>query len=224
MHRAIYVLAAAGIAALVAYGLIRSSHHDLPAATARVQHVPNVAPPVSEPLPPGHIAVSPEQVRDAYAAGLIDRPIKSILDVPHQMDYGDYVWKDEGVPPGPAWIRVDLKAQLMSVFRGGHEIGTAVILYGADGLPTPTGKFPILAKLKDHRSITYDNALMPYTLRLTGDGVSIHGSDVRWGFATHGCVGIPKAFAAKLFDVVKVGDPVFIVSGEPHANKPSKSV
>ena len=53
------------------------------------------------------------------------------------------------------------------MFRSGHEIGTAVILYGADGLPTPTGKFPILAKLKDHRSITYDNAPMPYTLRLT---------------------------------------------------------
>jgi lipoprotein-anchoring transpeptidase ErfK/SrfK len=88
-----------------------------------------------------------------------------------------------------------------------------VILYGADGLPTPTGKFPILAKLKDHKSITYDNAPMPYTLRLTGDGVSIHGSNVRWGFATHGCVGIPKDFAAKVFGVVKVGDPVFIVSG-----------
>jgi lipoprotein-anchoring transpeptidase ErfK/SrfK len=89
-----------------------------------------------------------------------------------------------------------------------------VVLYGADGLPTPTGKFPILAKLKDHRSITYDNAPMPYTLRLTPDGVSIHGSNVRWGFATHGCIGIPKAFAAKVFDVVKAGDEVLIVSGK----------
>ena len=94
----------------------------------------------------------------------------------------------------------------------GQEIGTAVILYGADGLPTPTGKFPILAKLKDHRSATYDGAPMPFTLRLTGDGVSIHGSDVRWGFATHGCVGVPTAFAAKLFDAVKTGDEVLIVS------------
>ena len=54
-----------------------------------------------------------------------------------------------------------------------HEIGTAVILYGADSVPTPTGKFPVIAKLKDHRSATYD-APMPYTLRLTADGVSIH--------------------------------------------------
>jgi lipoprotein-anchoring transpeptidase ErfK/SrfK len=55
---------------------------------------------------------------------------------------------------------------------------------------------------------------MPYTLRLTPDGVSIHGSNVRWGFATHGCVGVPTAFAAKLFDAVKKGDEVLIISGD----------
>jgi lipoprotein-anchoring transpeptidase ErfK/SrfK len=130
------------------------------------------------------------------------------------MHYGDFVWNDKGVPDGPTWIRVDLASQLISVFRSGHEIGTAVILYGTDGYPTPTGKFPILAKLKDHKSSTYDDAPMPYTLRLTGDGVSIHGSNVRWGLASHGCVGVPKDFAAKLFDVVNKGDEVLIVSGK----------
>jgi lipoprotein-anchoring transpeptidase ErfK/SrfK len=54
---------------------------------------------------------------------------------------------------------------------------------------------------------------MPYTLRLTPDGVSIHGSNVRWGFATHGCVGVPAAFAAKLFAAVQTGDEVLIVAG-----------
>jgi lipoprotein-anchoring transpeptidase ErfK/SrfK len=133
------------------------------------------------------------------------------------MEYGEFRWNDRGVPAGPIWIRIDLKSQLLSVFRAGHEIGTAVILYGTDGLPTPSGKFPILAKWKDHRSATYDNAPMPYTLRLTKDGVAIHGSNVRWGFATHGCIGIPTDFAAKVFGVVHVGDPVLIVSGKPHA-------
>jgi lipoprotein-anchoring transpeptidase ErfK/SrfK len=165
------------------------------------------------PVPAGRIAISPAQVREAYAKGLIDHPIKTILDVREPMTYGDFKWDDKGVPAGLTWVRIDLKDQLMSVFRSGHEIGTAVILYGADGLPTPTGRFPILAKLKNHRSSTYD-APMPYTLRLTGDGVSIHGSNVRWGFATHGCVGVPAAFAAKLFDAVKVGDEVLIVSGK----------
>jgi lipoprotein-anchoring transpeptidase ErfK/SrfK len=52
---------------------------------------------------------------------------------------------------------------------------------------------------------------MPYTLRLTGDGVAIHGSQVRWGAATHGCVGVPSEFARHLFAVTKVGDPVLIL-------------
>src|SRR5579872_3604180 len=161
------------------------------------------------------IKVYPAEYKAAQAAGILDRPITSILNVPRQMRYGDFVWDDRGVPAGRVWIRVDLKSQIISVFRSGEEIGTAVILYGADGVPTPTGKFPILAKLKDHRSATYDNAPMPYTLRLTKDGVSIHGSNVRWGFATHGCIGVPTAFAARLFDAATPGDDVTIVSGTP---------
>ena len=164
--------------------------------------------------PAGRIAVSAAMLRDAYATGAIDRPIKTILNVPGRMRYGEFRWDDKGVPGGPIWVRVDLDAQLLSVFRAGHEIGTAVILYGADGVATPTGKFPILAKLKDHRSATYD-APMPFTLRLTGDGVSIHASDVRWGYATHGCIGVPAGFAAKLFAAASLGDEVLITAGQP---------
>ena len=160
------------------------------------------------------IYLTREQQREAVASGMLGAP-RSLLDVAGPMTYGDYRWDDRGVPRGPTWIRVDLGSQLLSVFRAGHEIGTAVILYGTDGYPTPTGKFPILAKYKDHRSITYDNAPMPYTLRLRNDGVSIHGSNVRYGLASHGCIGIPKAFATKLFDAVRKGDEVLIVSGRP---------
>ncbi len=170
------------------------------------------AAPVAHRVAPaaGRTAVPPSSAREALAQGLILRPVSTILTVPGRMRYGDYRWDDKGVAAGPTWVRVDLKSQIISVFRGGQEIGTAVILYGADGLPTPTGEFPIRAKLKDHWSQTYD-APMPYTLRLTADGVSIHGSNVRWGYATHGCVGVPTAFAAKLFETVAVGDPVLIV-------------
>lgn len=141
------------------------------------------------------------------------RPIDSLLDVPQRLAYGDFAWRDAGVPAGKTWVRIDVDRQILSVFRGAHEIGTAVILYGADAKPTPRGTFPVLARLKDHRSSIYA-APMPYTLRLTGDGVAIHGSNVREGAATHGCIGIPSAFAAKLFDVVRVGDPVMILSSK----------
>ena len=152
------------------------------------------------------------QLAAAYASGLIDRPVRSILKVPHPLTYGEFVWDDRGVPPGPVWVRVDLESQLISVFRAGQEIGTAVVLYGAERKQTPRGIFPILAKDRDHRSSTYGNAPMPYALRLTGDGVSIHGSNVRWGYATHGCIGVPLDFARRLFSEVHKGDQVVILS------------
>ena len=152
------------------------------------------------------------QLFQARAQGAIDRDIQSILNVRKRMHYGDFIWNDRNVPKGIVWVRVDLKSQIISVFRGGHEIGTAVIVYGADEKETPDGVFPVLAKIKDHKSATYDGAPMPYTLRLTQDGVAIHGSDVRWGRATHGCVGIPLPFAEKLFQQVGKGDQVLIIS------------
>ncbi|MDP1027833.1 L,D-transpeptidase family protein [Sphingomonas sp. KR1UV-12] len=138
------------------------------------------------------------------------RQVRSVLNTPDAMHYGDYRWNDDGVADGPVWVRVDLAQQTVSVFRGGDEIGTAVILYGTDGKPTPTGTFPILEKAAEHRSTLYD-AEMPFMLRLTGDGVAIHASAVRQGAATHGCIGVPPAFAERLFAVVKRGDPVAIL-------------
>ncbi|GAC1584147.1 MAG: hypothetical protein NVS3B5_18800 [Sphingomicrobium sp.] len=206
---------ALGVAAALALAQGLVSHHPAaaPRHAARVVNV-NLTRQPSPPLA-GRIEISDVQLRDAENSGLVDQPVKTILDLRHRMNYGDYVWNDRGVASGKVWIRIDLGSQLLSVFRAGHEIGTAVILYGADGLPTPTGRFPILAKWKDHKSATYDAAPMPYTLRLTNDGVAIHGSNVRWGFATHGCVGVPKDFAAKLFDVVSRGDEVLIVPDRP---------
>ncbi|MFL6733198.1 MAG: L,D-transpeptidase family protein [Sphingomicrobium sp.] len=219
MRRAIIAGSILALFAIAGAGtlLLLSTRRKAPAVTASASKPPLTRPAVKEPpLPPleGRVLLTTDQSNEALAAGLIDRPVRSLLKVSAPMSYGEFQWNDKGVPPGPSWVRVDLASQILSVFRSGHEIGTAVILYGADGLPTPTGKFPILAKLKDHRSATYGNAPMPYTLRLTNDGVAIHGSNVRWGFATHGCVGVPKAFAAKLFEVLSKGDEVMIVGAK----------
>jgi hypothetical protein len=137
------------------------------------------------------------------------RSIRSLLDVPRPMAFGDYVWDEAGVPPGPLWVRVDIGAQLISVFRGEHEIGTAVILYGGLGKPTPVGAFHIKQKARDYVSHTYD-APMPFMLRLTDDGVAVHASTVRPGWATHGCIGVPPAFAERLFAEARLGDTVLI--------------
>ena len=164
----------------------------------------------AQPGPTHRILLSDEaRLQAATEKGAAFGEIRSLLRVAAPLRYGQFVWDERNVAPGPLSIRVDLKAQTISAFRGGHEIGVAVILYGADGKPTPRGTFAILAKSKDHQSNQYD-ASMPYSLWLTSDGVAIHGSSVRWGSATHGCVGIPLDFAAKLFGAAHVGDRVDI--------------
>lgn len=140
--------------------------------------------------------------------------VKRILPIEGPIKYGEWHWDDKGVPSGPLVVTVDLDARIISVFRGGYEIGTAAVLLGTQEHPTPLGTFPILTKEKDNVSEKYDNAPMPYTLRLTWDGVAIHGSQVENGYASHGCVGTPNDFAAKLFAIAKKGDKVIITRGE----------
>jgi lipoprotein-anchoring transpeptidase ErfK/SrfK len=137
--------------------------------------------------------------------------VRSVINITRPMRFGDYAWNVDRIPEGPIWVRIDLARQLLSVFRDGHEIGSAVILYGTDGKATPTGSFTILEKDANHYSRSYD-APMPYMLRLTKDGVAIHGSNVREGWATHGCIGVPLDFARLLFGAAKKGDPVIILS------------
>ncbi len=138
--------------------------------------------------------------------------VKRVLDI-GPIKFGDYTWDDAGVPAGPLIVTVDLAAQTLSVFRDGYEIGATAILYGADDKPTPLGSFPILMKDAHHVSSLY-GAPMPYTMRLTNDGVAVHGTEVAWGYATHGCIGVPTAFAKLLFREAKVGDRVIITRGK----------
>jgi len=144
--------------------------------------------------------------------------VRSMLNITRPMQFGDFVWNTDHVPEGPVWVRVDLSRQLVSVFRAGHEIGSAVILYGTDGKATPTGSFTIQEKDADHRSHSYD-AAMPYMLRLTKDGVAIHGSAVLQGWATHGCIGVPLEFARLLFTAAAKGDSVVILPAPPNNGK-----
>jgi lipoprotein-anchoring transpeptidase ErfK/SrfK len=141
--------------------------------------------------------------------------VRRILDIPGPLKMGEFHWNESGAPAdGPVVITVDLEAQVLSIFRGGHEIGAAAILYGRDDKPTPLGAFPITQKRARHVSNLY-GAPMPYMMRMTNDGISIHGSDsVAPGYATHGCVAVPLAFARKLFEAAKLGDVVIVTSGK----------
>lgn len=139
--------------------------------------------------------------------------IKRILPIDGPIRYGEWHWDEAGVPPGPLVITVDLQARVISVFRNGYEIGTAAVLLGTGEYPTPLGMFPISQKDAHHISNIYD-APMPWMLRLTSDGVTIHGSNVRNGYASHGCIGVPMDFAKKLYGEARLGDRVYITRGK----------
>lgn len=200
------------VAVLLGGGALVALHFlDRPAAQ-------DTAPPKSErqAAPPATRPVAPQERRSDQPMAVDPRAliVKRVLEIDGPFRHGDYVWNEDGAPAtGPVIVTVDLKAETLSVFRDGYEIGAAVILYGATDKPSPLGAFPITQKDADHVSNLY-GAPMPYALRLTSDGVFIHGSDVQYGKATHGCIGVPKEFARKLFGVTKMGDIVVITDGK----------
>ena len=106
---------------------------------------------------------------------------------------------------------------MISAFRNGHEIGTAVIVYGAQDMSSPEGVFKILRKSIDYHSRAYD-APMPYSLFITDDGVALHGSPMSKRRASHGCIGLPVEFAEKLFGAAKTGDVVTILKSDAGAH------
>ncbi len=141
--------------------------------------------------------------------------IKRVLPIKGPIKYGEWHWDDEGVPDGPLVMTVDLDARVLSVFRGGYEIGATAVMLGTDNHPTPLGVFPILTKERHNVSEKYGNAPMPWTLRLTWDGIAIHGgSEVERGFASHGCIGTPNEFVSRLFAIAQKGDKVIITRGQ----------
>ena len=182
-------------------------------ATAEAE-TPDVVAAAPEP------AVEPVEVHGALAAKAVADAkrlytVRRILPIDGPIKYGEWHWDDEGVPDGPLLVTVDLEARVISIFRGGYEIGAAAVMLGTDEHPTPTGVFPILWKQRHNVSEKYGNAPMPWSMFLTTDGVAIHGgSTVENGYASHGCIGVPDDIAKRLFAIAKKGDKIVITRGE----------
>ncbi len=103
---------------------------------------------------------------------------------------------------------------------------------------TPTGKFTILQKHKDHRSSIYGDfvdkrgrtvrrgvslkvdsapggtryvgAPMKYFCRLTNDGIGMHIGKLPGYPASHGCIRLPDEIAPLIYEKVKLGTVVEI--------------
>jgi L,D-transpeptidase catalytic domain len=139
-----------------------------------------------------------------------DKTSQSIDVLATKLKPGQWVWSPEDDPKGPIVVVVSLTEQLGFVYRNGLLIGYSTISSGKGGYATPTGVFTTLQKEKEHYSSIYNNAAMPDTQRLTWGGVSLHAGGLPGYPSSHGCVHLPSAFAALLFDASPLGMTVVI--------------
>ena len=110
----------------------------------------------------------------------------------------------------PIMAIVSIKSQKVTFYDGGGWILRAPVSTGTKGRETPAGVFSVVEKDKDHRSSLYDDAWMPHMLRITWNGIALHGGPLPGYPASHGCVRMPFGFAEKLFDKVRIGTRIII--------------
>jgi chemotaxis protein histidine kinase CheA len=110
----------------------------------------------------------------------------------------------------PVMAIVSIKSQKVTFYDADGWILRAPVSTGTTGRETPAGVFSVVEKDKDHRSSLYDDAWMPHMLRITWNGIALHGGPLPGYAASHGCVRLPFGFAGKLFDKVRMGTRVII--------------
>jgi hypothetical protein len=143
-----------------------------------------------------------------------DRDSRPVETSATELRPGQWVWSAGPAPQGPIVVVVNLDQQRGYAYRNGVLIGTTTVSTGKKGFQTPTGVFHTLQKDKNHRSSSYHNAPMPYTQRLTWDGVALHAGGLPGYPSSHGCVHLPSAFAEKLFEASPLGMTVVVAKGQ----------
>jgi hypothetical protein len=131
---------------------------------------------------------------------------------PHLLKKGEFTWAPQIAPAGPILVVVSLDEQRAYTYRNNILIGATTVSTGKPGHETPTGVFNTFLKDKDHHSSKYNNAAMPYTQKITHDGVALHAGGVPGYPESHGCVHLPSEFARLLFGAAPKGMTVVIAS------------
>ncbi len=145
-------------------------------------------------------------------------------------------WDGDGVSGAPS-IVINLSEQTASFYKGGKLVGVSAISSGREEFETPTGKYKIIQKNKDHESNLYGEyvdaagnvlmknvdvkkdpkppgaifkgAPMPYFMRIVG-GVGMHQGFLPGVPDSHGCIRMPEHMAATFFANVEKGTPVTV--------------
>jgi len=103
-------------------------------------------------------------------------------------------------------ITVDKDNQQMTVAVDGVERYHWPVSSGIPSYETPNGSFRTFRMEEDHYSKEFDDAPMPHSIFFTKIGHAIHGTDSEGRLGTpasHGCVRLSRANAAKLYALVE---------------------
>ena len=155
-----------------------------------------------------------------------------------RMNFDNVSYWDGDQVAGSPRIRISLGEQKAFFYKGDQLVGVSMISTGREGFDTPTGRYAIVQKNKDHvssiygdyvdaqtgevikkdidrridkmpKGAKYDGARMPYFMRIHG-GVGMHEGFLPGYPASHGCIRMPGFMAATFFNNVNVGTPVSV--------------
>jgi lipoprotein-anchoring transpeptidase ErfK/SrfK len=142
----------------------------------------------------------------------------------------------DSLSPNESRVIVSLSKQRAYLLAGDQIAIDTPISSGKRAGMTPSGKFSVMEKDKDHRSSVYGDfkdrdgrtvrsgisvridsapsgthyvgAPMLWFMRLTGDGVGMHVGILPGYPASHGCIRMPGQSAEMFYNRVKIGTPV----------------
>jgi lipoprotein-anchoring transpeptidase ErfK/SrfK len=189
------------------------------------------------PARPAEARPMPAPAANPRATPGIKQPMRKASELisrqaPININQGVY----ERLSPSEARVVVSLSKQRAYLLAGDEIAIDTPISSGKRAGMTPTGRFNITQKDKDHRSNIYGDfkdkagrtvrggvsvridsapsgthfvgAPMKWFMRLTGDGVGMHVGILPGYPASHGCIRMPPQSAEMFFNRVKLGTPV----------------
>jgi lipoprotein-anchoring transpeptidase ErfK/SrfK len=177
-----------------------------PAAAATFSFYPDPGyNPYHDPYQPDPI-VRPRRLRPAPKSDL-DPDQKPRLKAEPAKDFG-------AAPKGPLQIVVSIANQHVTLYSNGVHVAQSPVSTGVPGRPTPTGVFSIIQKDRFHHSNLYSNAPMPFMERITWSGVALHEGPLPGYPASHGCIRMTHEFAARLWQIARLGVRVIVTRNE----------
>jgi hypothetical protein len=118
--------------------------------------------------------------------------------------------KDPSPEGQPQRIEIRLGSQRAVLFRNGEEVMNSPISSGKKGFATPKGRFVVTNKYEDWRSTIYEQARMPFFMRLSCSDFGLHAGRLPGYPASHGCIRLPPKMARMFYDVTEIGTLVEI--------------